>query len=287
MSIINKTLFNVTLVYKSGLGAKCDVELFRFPAGEFGVRVPNLPDNLSDVATVRIQAFVFNGDIMALCQLKDCFDRAFLKLGVSPRYVLDLPYIPYARQDRVAADGDSCAITVFATILNSLKFDQVFTMDCHSAVSESVINNLLVTNPTKDDFPAIANAKNPVFIAPDAGAIKRTIRFSGVGVDDIRIGVKERDPKTGEINGLTVLGKPIPEDADIFVIDDICDGGYTFICLANGIKSIKYNSLNLIVTHGIYTKGKEVLHPMYDTVSEVYNYPEIFKRHQEQEGKDV
>jgi ribose-phosphate pyrophosphokinase len=45
------------------------------------------------------------------------------------------------------------------------------------------------------------------------------------------------------------------ENSILYVIDDICDGGRTFIELANVIKlaGVKYKSLNLFVTHGFFT----------------------------------
>lgn len=42
---------------------------------------------------------------------------------------LDLPWLPWARQDRHMVSGDSFALKVFASQLNTLKFDKVNVLD--------------------------------------------------------------------------------------------------------------------------------------------------------------
>ena len=52
---------------------------------------------------------------------------------------------------------------------------------------------------------------------------------------------------------------------NLIVVDDICDGGATFISLAESIK--KYNekaNWYLIVTHGIFSKGVSELEKYYN-----------------------
>lgn len=46
----------------------------------------------------------------------------------------------------------------------------------------------------------------------------------------------------------------------LLVIDDICDGGGTFVLLANELKKHNPTRFSLFVTHGIFSKGVEVLY---------------------------
>lgn len=61
---------------------------------------------------------------------------------------------------------------------------------------------------------------------------------------------------------MTVSSVAFAPPKPILVMDDICDGGATFISLAKEIKAHElYNDqeLWLYVTHGIFSKGKQTL----------------------------
>jgi len=45
------------------------------------------------------------------------------------------------------------------------------------------------------------------------------------------------------------------------IVDDICDGGATFILLAKELYAAGAKEVNLFVTHGIFSKG---LIPLYE-----------------------
>ena len=105
--------------------------------------------------------------------------------------------------------------------------------------------------------------------APDAGAAKKTqavvaaFAHKGVTVES-RFCSKIRDPKTGEITK-TVAPDDITHKK-LLLIDDICDGGRTFIELAKLLKQNGAAELYLYVTHGIYSKGLDVLRPYFKHV---------------------
>ena len=55
---------------------------------------------------------------------------------------------------------------------------------------------------------------------------------------------------------------------DLIIVDDICDGGTTFIKLAQRIDEKIYGRyrLDLYVTHGIFSRGLDVLRPYFNHV---------------------
>jgi len=65
-----------------------------------------------------------------------------------------------------------------------------------------------------------------------------------------------------------VIDQSIAEWNDNFlIVDDICDGGGTFIGLGEAIKKINPSAkLELFVTHGFFTKGLDKLLKLYDTI---------------------
>jgi len=99
-----------------------------------------------------------------------------------------------------------------------------------------------------------------VVVSPDAGALKKI--YSHVNffkIPNLLIASKHRDVLTGDITHTEVPGLDNYKeklDMNFVIIDDICDGGRTFIEIAKVIKT-KYIHANiyLIVTHGIFSKG--------------------------------
>src|SRR6266436_4439963 len=66
---------------------------------------------------------------------------------------------------------------------------------------------------------------------------------------------KLRDARTGELSGFGI-NNDIEEYEKALIVDDICDGGGTFIGLAELIHGINPGmELSLYVSHGIFSKG--------------------------------
>jgi len=58
-------------------------------------------------------------------------------------------------------------------------------------------------------------------------------------------------------------------------VDDICDGGGTFLGLATALKEKNAGKLSLIVSHGIFSKGFEELNKSFDTVFTTNSFRDI------------
>lgn len=102
--------------------------------------------------------------------------------------------------------------------------------------------------------------KNHTIISPDAGATKKATEIARIlGKDSVVVCEKVRNPMTMEIEKTVVHmdpSKPVP--LSVLIVDDICDGGRTFIELAKILKQEKGVSVvDLYVTHGIFSYGKE------------------------------
>jgi ribose-phosphate pyrophosphokinase len=103
-----------------------------------------------------------------------------------------------------------------------------------------------------------------VFVAPDAGALKKI--YDIAQGRQVVCAEKTRDPATGKLSGVRVSS----DDAAtlvgrrVWVVDDICDGGGTFIqlinCIRRNVPSAIELDINLFVTHGIFSRGKMCLH---------------------------
>lgn len=261
-------------------GAYQKLKMFKFSGGEYQVSLPKLEVFGDNTIKVGIEAYLLEGNIMPLALVIDAIRRMYtgkkLSIGVH------IPYLPYARQDRVMNIGESLALKVFCEQLNSLNLDRVIVSDCHSDVGLSLINNvehveqslcpilLEWTNESKQSYPFDA------IVAPDAGALKKVFKVAKhAKIPEVIRADKRRDVSTGEITGTEIY-----DDVDgkrLLVIDDICDGGMTFIKLAEELRKKGAKHLTLQVTHGIFSKGTEELEKLYDKIVAVHDYSEMFK----------
>lgn len=241
------------------------VEFKKFPGGEL-----HLTDswyqayNRDDCIIIndgkilcRIQS---SDDIMKLLLFVDSYRNVFKS---TPSEVI-IPYLPYARQDRYANIGEALSIRVFTQLLQLDTFkDTIITVfDPHSDVGTALIPNVNII-PQHKIWGKILTEENIGkfdLISPDAGALKKIYKLQSVlgneVCNNIRIGTKHRDTQTGLITGTTVDGEPKHKTA--VIVDDICDGGRTFIELCKVIRN-QYDKILLCVTHGIFSKGLEVL----------------------------
>jgi ribose-phosphate pyrophosphokinase len=249
---------------------------FKFPGGEVQVRVP-----LEKLKAISIpsQKFVFtiktilnsSESIMELIMVKSVMDSHF-KWNIKN---LIIDYFPFARQDRACYPGEAESAKVFIELLHSLKFNEIFTTDVHNPeifYTKPFDNSLYLT---PDIFWSRINHKtsadifrdNPrilenisYLLAPDAGAFDKVATIA----DDFELGFfsaeKIRNPDTGKIDSIKCNGDiSFISGEDIMIVDDICDGGATFISLVKELLPFDPNSITLYVTHGIFSRGIDTL----------------------------
>ena len=77
---------------------------------------------------------------------------------------------------------------------------------------------------------------------------------------------KVRDIVSGNIVRTELPTMDLTDIEHIIIIDDICDGGRTFIELAKEIKKQTDKPIYLIVTHGIFSAGLEQLTDVIDGI---------------------
>ena len=167
---------------------------------------------------------------------------------------LYIPYCPHARQDRIKSEEDTFTLKYFAEVINSLGFDEVCVLDPHSSVSEALIDNIVVKSPKKyitkiieDNFMTEISLNKFSLFFPDEGSMKR---YSGMFNNPYTFGLKRRDWKTGEIQGLDVIGdEKFIKDKTILIVDDISSRGGTFLHSARKLKELGAKKVYLYVTH--------------------------------------
>ncbi|MBF7091032.1 ribose-phosphate pyrophosphokinase [Flavobacterium sp. ALJ2] len=230
-----------------------DFKSFIFSGGEPHIKInPDFDVNQKITITHRLNSF---NDLGLLCLTVDALRRMDVK-------VIDLfiPYFPAARQDRVMIKGEPLSVKVYADIINAMQLNKVFVFDAHSEVTPALVNNCEVIPNHTFIAAVIKSIGNDVkLISPDGGALKKIYKVSEFlgGVDVVECS-KSRDVKTGRLSGFKVYEDDL-QGMDCLIVDDICDGGGTFVGLAEELKKKNAGKLYLAVSHGIFNKGFEVL----------------------------
>jgi ribose-phosphate pyrophosphokinase len=216
-----------------------------------------------------------------------CATASLRNLGVKEIH-LYTPYFLGSRSDRKFEKGSNNYLKdVICPIINSLGFESVTVLDPHSDVLEACLNNfvkvdvLAVTQFAQINIYERMSKKELhskyVLISPDAGANKKIFNIAEqIGyTGDIITCTKSRDVD-GKLTKtevpLDVLG-----DKDAIIIDDICDGGATFLNIAKRIKENPHytGKIYLVVTHGIFSKGFEELDKYFDGIYCTNSYSDL------------
>jgi len=177
------------------------------------------------------------------------------------RIELHITYLMAARMDRVMLAGEPFSLKVIAGILNQSGFSRINIFDPHSEVSTALIDrSYTVTNHeyVKDCLAHYfkTNDKSPYcLVSPDAGALKKIHKLAQfLGVEEVVECMKERDLKTGSLTKFSTATESLT-GYTCFIVDDICDGGGTFIGTAEMLKQKGAEKVVLVVSHGIFSKG--------------------------------
>ena len=241
------------------------LDWWTFPGGERNVKIAD-----PSVIT-RFGAFTIHCDYKSSDDLIDILllVNACRNVDKNVKLRLRIPYFPFARQDRVMTPGEPFALQIAVNLIKSCNFNEVEVWDPHSDVLAGMFEpgNLKII-PQEDLVFIPSVPSNMCLLSPDAGSMKKIFKVSKKnGGLPVVCAQKIRDPNTGNI-----VSTWVPDDIGNFdtvvIVDDLIDGGKTFIELAKAVRNIKpHMSIALTVTHGIFSKGKE---PLYEHINSIF-----------------
>ncbi len=217
-------------------------------------QVWKLPSELLDLVYKENSAIVLwdfesEAELIHVAQVKTLLDT------LTDNVILSMPYLPYGRQDKRISNESTFALRSFAGLINAMKFSRVSVLDAHNHDRARMIDNLEDRSARKsieDALDALGPFGVDTILFPDSGAL---VRYrNGINMP-VRCADKIRDQETGNILGIKIIGSV--KGKKLLIVDDICDGGATFIALAAAAKEAK--SISLYVTHGIFSRGTKVL----------------------------
>lgn len=231
---------------------------FNFPVGEKHIVIKdpqNIPSNVEILWEYENDAELM--EIMLLSNALQSIGRRINKL--------EIPYVPYSRQDRINVYGECFSLQLFCKLINSLHCDIVEITDPHSDVTPALINNVQIIHQHEVFDGLLRNVGVHSLVSPDAGALKKIYKLAAItNPSSIIECTKNRNVSTGEIIEIQVRGSLL--DKDLYIVDDICDGGRTFIEIAKILRSGNAKKIVLCVTHGFFTKGLGVFDSLIDEI---------------------
>lgn len=252
---------------------KIDTNRVVFSDGAVGYDLKDFPSNPKRIVISVDPNFKISGLMDELTQLLSCQ----MDIDWNTEFVLNIPYLPYARADRRFSAKGNGGLQSFLFKLSDLSIDKLITVDPHNekALKMGCSTFIDVDYMTqREAFREVVARERltpqkewDVIIATDKGAKDKAKTIAAHYKLPLVCCTKERDISTGKLSNPIV-----PERLDgkrVLIVDDLMDGGYTFIQLAQELYKQGATFIDLYVTHLIASKGLNVL---TNSIHKVYTY---------------
>jgi ribose-phosphate pyrophosphokinase len=141
-----------------------------------------------------------------------------------------VPYLCYARQDRVFLEGEVVSIDLVAKLFETVGVEHIITVDIHSQRAMSYFTSIqnVSSVPLLADYASKIKLHDPIAVSPDAGGANRAKEFARHLDIDVLALKKYRHRATGEVTVDEKLEMDIYK-RDVIVIDDIISSGGSII----------------------------------------------------------
>lgn len=208
---------------------------------------------------------------ISICSTEDLFVLGLLvdvlrRVDRSRKITLHLHYLLGSRMDRAISLTEPNTLKVVCDFLLSLNVDINVTFPHSSTILDRLNCKQNIFNEENFITDGIEHfsKKHPdiTIILPDAGAEKRfwndhkltleKLRQIGIKIDGVVGCTKHRDMKTGKLSGFSVNGDV---GKNCVIIDDLVDGGFTYVLAAKALREKGAAKIFLCVYHAILSKG--------------------------------
>ena len=229
-------------------------KIITFPDGEKHLKV----DPIDLKQPINIICRITNSDeLFILMQLSDILNR--LEVSVDK---IEITYLMSMRCDRLFSMEEPFTLKLVANVIKSFNAKAVYIIEPHSSRSLDLINNSVAVNPMDELVKQMAETHTICY--PDKGASDR-YDFEC----DSRIYCKKvRTVETGKLIKFSIdrtISDTTP--ANIVIVDDLCDGGGTFLGIAELLrKEFNPSKLVLVVTHAVQEDGIKRVAKVFDEV---------------------
>jgi ribose-phosphate pyrophosphokinase len=220
------------------------VDFKNFPDGESYVR---LEGNVQGEEVFIVQTTSPPQDAR-LIQLALITDAA--KRGGAKKVMAVVPYLAYARQDKIFLQGEALSIETIARMLKAAGVDSLITVNVHQ---EKVLERFPFPTKNVSAIPLLAEHfrqrgfKKAFALAPDKGAIHIAEEAKNVLRGECGYLEKHRDCYTGQVSvekkTFDIKGKTV------IIFDDIISTGSTIVAAAKILRELKAGKVYAACVH--------------------------------------
>ncbi len=252
----------VAKILKVNLGK---VDLTRFADGELR---PWIQEDVRDKTVFVLDSFSYPMDehIMEMVLMGDAIRR-----GAPKTMIAVVPYLGYARQDKLHRAGEPVSARVIAKFLEVSKYKEVITMDLHN---DAIVGffQVPVTHVSALDLLAAevrkkTDLKNAVVVSPDVGGTKRARNLAYIlDVPMIVMEKKRYLDRHDESQSYEIIGNVKGKTA--IIIDDIISTGGTIAHSAEALTDAGATSVVVLATHAVLAgeAGKHLESPSINDI---------------------
>ncbi len=235
---------------------------YLFPAN---VALKNFPDKESHILVHDLES-CRGKDVQVLHRCYPKQDSSLLQLFLigktvgkaASRMEAVIPYLPYARQDKIWKEGESLSAEAICEMLAAAGFSSIATFDCHflKKSGEATYGGIKIRNfSLSDELVAYFRERKPdaLFISPDQGATYIVSEAGGASM------VKKRGEYSNhkkravrQVESLEIAGEIDVKGRDVVMLDDMIAGGGTMIKAGRAILSAGAKSICCGCTHGLF-----------------------------------
>lgn len=223
-----------------------------FPDGELYIRLEGTVES-DEVVVVQTTNYPQDTRLIQLALITDAAKRHGAK-----KVTAVVPYLAYARQDKIFLQGEAISIETIARMLRAAGVDSLVTVNVHQ---EKVLERFPFPALNLSAIPLLAeHFKKQGFtgtfaLAPDRGAIyiaeqANTILGGGYGYLE-----KHRDRYTGQVSvergAFDVAGK------NVIIFDDIISTGSTIVAAAKILKELGAKDVYAACVHPLLVGDAE------------------------------
>jgi ribose-phosphate pyrophosphokinase len=235
---------------------------YLFPAS---VELKNFPDKESHILIRDLEA-CRGKDVQVLHRCYPKQDSSLLQLflmgrtlsKVAARTEAVIPYLPYARQDKIWKNGEALSAEAICEMIASAGFSSIATFDCHflKKAGEAKYGGIRIRNfSLSEELVSYFREKKPdaLFISPDQGANYIVSDAGGASM------VKKRGDYSNHkkqavrhVESLEINGEIDVKGRDVVMLDDMIAGGGTMIKAGRAILAAGAKSICCGCTHGLF-----------------------------------
>lgn len=254
---------SLNLINKENSDIKYHID--HYPDGQIQLVLEDLDDNKFHL--VILTRICNSDDLFILMQLSDIVNRRGLSCTLYVTYLLA------ARTDRLFSWNTSFTLKIVMDVLRSFN-SEIMIFDPHSDVVNRLSGNKVYeinfVNMLINYTDIFDDSDNIVIVAPDEGAKDRLehIVASSIFRNPIIYCSKTRD-ESGKVTEVKVKSESpiqVNKKTRLIVIDDLCDGGGTFMAIAPELKKYEAKEVDLVITHSIQLDGLKKVSSVYDKV---------------------